>query len=178
MENEFKTLSQEDIDALVSGKVSAQEEPPDRDTALPTEPDGPLPKVINVTGMDVSRAVPNAAVTPTPPVSVPEPTPAAFSAPAPNNIVSTDPKIEQSVNETKAEVQQIRQELQALVQQYQSLTQNLEKISKGLKDTPSYRVRETFTCGNCKSHNNVAMPVKCTQCDTVNWWGWWPEKKE
>jgi hypothetical protein len=183
MENEFKPLSQEDIEALARKARASRETLAETDPDIPVEPEGPLPKVINLTGLDVSSVVPNIAP---PPSQLAPASLMSFSESDYEVRPSVEPvtnngeieKLEQSLAQANATIHQLRQEFETLVQQVQVLAKGIEDISRGLKDTPNYRVRENFTCGTCESSKNVAMPVKCTSCGRVNWWGWWPPKGE
>ncbi|UCC17083.1 MAG: hypothetical protein JSU58_00580 [Dehalococcoidales bacterium] len=44
-----------------------------------------------------------------------------------------------------------------------------------LKETPGYGVRGGYTCNSCGSHGFIAIPMKCSNCGTQGWLGWWPD---
>lgn len=123
---------------------------------------------------------------PPPPPPEPEPTPEPVAA-----AVDLEPvnariqELEQALAESNATVEQVKQEFQTVLEQISVLAKSVENTTKsaedtnrGLKATPSYRVRETFACGQCQSEKNLATPIKCTSCGKMNWWGWWPKEEE
>ena len=203
-------LSQDDINALIAGgSIDRNEEDEEDkenkdDSTLIVDPnppagEGPLSKVINVTGMNISAlaegmegdAVEEDAPAeievaddppgppPPPAPEVPEPIPEP-AAPA----VDLEPfnarieGLEQALSASNAAVEQVKQEFQTVLEQLALIARSVEDTNRGLKATPSYRVRETFACGQCQSEKNLATPIKCTSCGKMNWWGWWPKEEE
>ena len=51
----------------------------------------------------------------------------------------------------------------------------VNNILTNLKETPGYGVRGNYTCRSCGSHGFMAIPMKCSNCGTQGWLGWWPE---
>lgn len=187
MENNFKTLSQEDNDAIL--KAGEAKLPPS-DAAQPDEfmveslPSEPFPKVIDLTGARLVEKLASEASVPIPPESIP---PSVTEQPSPVNaaseaeIVSANQRIDQlenSLADTNTAIEQFRREFQEVTQQLQLLNKSVAEIAKGLKNTPAYNVKETFPCDTCHSKGNIATPIKCTECEKINWWGWWPKKSK
>ena len=53
--------------------------------------------------------------------------------------------------------------------------EQLSQIARALKGTPGYNAREQFTCTTCGSKGHLSVPMRCTECGTEGWWGWYPE---
>ncbi len=58
----------------------------------------------------------------------------------------------------------------------QQLDKQFATLKKQLKGTPGFAARDQFTCGTCGAHGYLAVPMKCSNCGTEGWWGWYPEK--
>ncbi len=56
------------------------------------------------------------------------------------------------------------------------LDKQLATLKKQLKGTPGFAARDQFTCSTCGAHGYLAVPMKCSNCGTEGWWGWYPEK--
>ena len=178
-----KVLSQEEIDAMLSGgSPAASEEAAPEVAAEPT-----VPAVIQ-------EPPPQQAVAPV--AAAPQPPPAGM----PSSQLSAEGtqlmldkmmermetigaamerigQLEKAVIESNAAVRQIRQDMQNMANQVQLVSSKVDGILANLKATIGYRAQKTFTCSSCKTSGNVATRVRCTQCGEENWWGWWPQKK-
>jgi len=80
------------------------------------------------------------------------------------------------VDGTGAAVQQLEEKLEAVARRLSDMDSRLTTVTEGLRGTPSYGVRNDFTCEACGSRDFLAIPLKCTTCGREGWWGWWPEK--
>jgi hypothetical protein len=52
---------------------------------------------------------------------------------------------------------------------------SISLILNMLWNNPLTRLKERFTC-DCGAKGNVAVHIKCTQCDRDTWWGSWPKQ--
>ena len=181
-----KVLSQEEIDAMLSGGSTASEEAAPEVVAEPSVPaviQEPLPP-------------PAAAPMPPPPVDAAPQTPQAVVQSELNAegtqlmlnkmmermetigaAIERIGQLENAAIESNAAIRQIRQDMQDMANQVQLVGSKIDGILSNLKATIGYRAQKTFTCSSCKTSGNVATRVRCTQCGEENWWGWWPQKK-
>lgn len=157
MDEKNKTLSQDDIDALV-GKF------PNMKQASPLAAD------------ETVTAGPGPAVTAPPPSQ-----PAAAPATA-NSLQSTVADLADRLVKIETAIAKLNQqtsspaEPKAMTQQLQKLSSQVEAITANLKYTAGYNIGKVFKCDSCGTTNAVAIPVKCTGCGQQKWWGWWPKK--
>lgn len=142
-----QVLTQEEIDAMLSGAAPAPAPPVATAQAVPPGPAPPEPLA--------------AAQTPSP-VSPQPPGPAA----GPERL----DRVEQSIAGVDSTVRQLQQYVQELSAQLQLVSQNLEA-------TIGKAAHETFTCSSCQTIGQVATRLTCTSCGTENWWGWYPPQE-
>ncbi len=179
MSSDNKVLSQEEIDAMLSGGSSDG-----GDSSDAAEP----------------AAAPDAASAPAA-VAEPAPPPAAAPAPAvaPVAALPDDTKdmlnrmserletlgaameriaqLERGLTETNSAVRLMHQDMQMMAGQVQLVSSRVEGILSNLKATLGYRAQNTYVCASCQTKGEVAAQVKCTHCGQTNWWGWWPAKR-
>ncbi|HEY90215.1 MAG TPA: hypothetical protein G4O07_00100 [Dehalococcoidia bacterium] len=74
-----------------------------------------------------------------------------------------------------AAILQLEEKLCAVIRHLDRIDSRVMTVTKKLQDTPSYGVRDDFTCGSCGSQGFAAIPLKCTSCGKEGWWGWWPK---
>ena len=196
MGDDNSVLAQSEIDALfkpVIGKSAAAAPP--RPAALGGKPSPKAAPVATRAAQPVAAAGPvparSAAAPRTSPVA------AEAASPSPSNetikalqasladlaqrITKVETSVrqlsqrEQEVHEIDPAVQRLSKKLPAVVKELQKVNDQVRGIGRGLAATPDYGVRKDFTCSSCGSHGFVAMPMKCTQCGSEGWWGWWPK---
>jgi len=68
------------------------------------------------------------------------------------------------------------QQLRSLAKKLQNLITEVEGIVESLLATPAYGARRNFRCNHCGSQRTVAAVLRCTQCGKDSLWGWWPQK--
>lgn len=54
----------------------------------------------------------------------------------------------------------------------------LENMRHEKHTSDEERIHDQFQCVACHSEKLVAIHVKCTNCGTENWMGWFPDLKE
>jgi len=77
-----------------------------------------------------------------------------------------------------AAVLQFEEKLEAAARHLREMEGRVTTVYRKLQGTPSYGVREDFTCESCGAHGLTAIPLRCTSCGKEGWWGWWPSHKE
>jgi hypothetical protein len=175
-----QVLSQEDIDAMLGGGAAAPDpvevaEPPPPAAPAPAPapvappPPEPEPNIPEAPPIAAQRTAPTAGPPPQTGPSV-----VAASTATDDELVARLDRMEKALAEMKTLVDKTTQELQSEASQRQALTAELADIQKGLTATIGYRAQETFTCTNCQTVGQVAAPLNCTSCGTLNWWGWYP----
>ena len=85
-------------------------------------------------------------------------------------------QLEKAISETNSAIRQMRADFQTFGGQTQLINSKVDGILANLKTTLGYRAQKTFTCNSCRAKGQVAAKVKCTECGQENWWGWWPGK--
>jgi len=73
--------------------------------------------------------------------------------------------------------QQLSQRFETLAKELQKVKSQLSGVLRGLDGTPGYNIRHEFTCRSCGSPGLAAIPMRCTNCGSEGWWGWWPKEK-
>ena len=185
MSTDNKVLSQEEIDAMLSGGSSDGDDSSDE-----TEPAAP-----DVAEAPVAAAKPaTPAVAPAPAPSAPPPLPAAAVPALPDetremlNRVSERldtlgaameriAQLERGLTETNSAMRLLHQDMQTMAGQGQLVSSRVEGILSNLKATLGYRAKNIYVCASCQTKGDVAAQVKCTHCGKENWWGWWPSKR-
>ncbi|HXZ94608.1 MAG TPA: hypothetical protein VEG28_01690 [Dehalococcoidia bacterium] len=66
--------------------------------------------------------------------------------------------------------------IRSLAKKLQDLSTEVEGIVQSLLGTPAYGARRNFRCNHCGSQGTVATVLRCTQCGKDSLWGWWPKK--
>ncbi len=183
MSTDNKVLSQEEIDAMLSGGSSdegdsSDEAEPAAPPAAAAEPAAPA-------------APPAAAPAPAPAAPPPQPVAAAPALSDENRemlgrmserletlgaAMERIAQLERGLTETNAAVRLMHQDMQTMAGQVQLVSSRVEGILSNLKATLGYRAQSTYVCASCQSKGEVAAQVKCTHCGKTNWWGWWPSK--
>ena len=172
MSDDNKVLSQEEIDAMLSGGASGNAEASGQQEAAPPAGASPAP----------ASPQPTAAPPPAPATPVPDTTQEIINRMAERletlgAAMERITQLERALTETNAAFRQIHQDFQAMAGQVQLVSSRVEGILDNLKATLGYRAQKTFTCPSCSSHGEVAAQIKCTHCGQQNWWGWWPGDK-
>ncbi|MEE9399477.1 MAG: hypothetical protein V3V23_04335 [Dehalococcoidales bacterium] len=166
-----------------------------------TIPVSPPPPALSVNQAPPPPPAPSMNPTPTPPPPVPDAAPAPVSAPSPApsedilkkiqadvaDLTRRMAKVEVEVSMLDREeevtpdlsmpVQRLSRRLDTVVKELQKVNSRTDGISKGLKGTPDYASRDDFACESCGSRGFVAIPMRCTDCGSEGWWGWWPKKQ-
>ena len=149
MPDNDQVLSQEEIDAMLSGSAPAAAAPVETIQAPPpVETQAP--------------AAPPAAI-PAPPAASPQP-------PGPPAGGERLGLLEQSLAGVDSMVRQLQQQVQELTAQLQLVTKNLE-------GTIGMAAHESFSCSSCQTTGQVAARLTCTSCGSENWWGWYPPEQ-
>ena len=187
--NDNQVLTQEEINALIGGDAGEPPAPPDAAEGPAVEappetqeaPDAASPDAAAATpapSAPVAAAAPAPAADPPPAAQPPAAAPAAQAGQTP---VTADPaaqeriaKLESALAESDARVRQVEASVQESAQQVQMLIATVQDMMGNLGSTPAYGVQKTFTCGMCNAQGTVAIPVKCTTCQTDTMFGWWP----
>ena len=194
-----QVLSQEEINALVERDTAVSAAPSDTVEAPAVEappqpqeaPDAASPAVAappQAPAAPVAATAASAAVGPPPASSMPSPAPQpvetvpmAPAAQAPHSAATADPaaqeriaKLESALAESDARVRQVEASVQEAAQQVQMLIATVQDMMGNLGATPAYGVQKSFTCGTCSAQGSVAIPVRCTNCNTDTMFGWWP----
>ncbi len=168
------------------------------DTGPPQNVEPAAPKAIPVS---LPPPAPSVNPAPPPPPPVPDAAPAPVSAPSPAPSDDILKKIQANVADltrrmAKVEVeismldqeeevmpdlsipvQRLSRRLDTVVKELQKVNSRTDGISRGLKGTPDYAIRDDFACESCGSRGFVAIPMRCTDCGSEGWWGWWPKKQ-
>ncbi len=82
-------------------------------------------------------------------------------------------KLEDKIASIKAANSPGAQDFNVVVKQLKKVSTQVEGLLKGIKNTPGYNARSTFTCP-CGSEGTVASVYRCTKCGKDKWLGWWP----
>ncbi len=147
MPDSDQVLTQEEIDAMLSGSVPAAAPAAEPVQAAPL---GPPP------------AAPPAATQAPPTPNPPQPGPSAGG--------ERLDLLEQSLAGVDNMVRQLQQTVQELTAQLQLVTKNLE-------GTIGMAAHDSFSCSSCQTIGQVAARLTCTSCGTENWWGWYPPQE-
>ena len=83
-------------------------------------------------------------------------------------------QLERRLSKTDTAVRHIHQNMQMTDGNVQVVGSRVKGILMNLKATLGYRAKTTYRCASCHSKGEVAVRVKCTQCEGESWWGWWP----
>ncbi|MCH7625147.1 MAG: hypothetical protein IIC83_04415 [Chloroflexi bacterium] len=178
MSTDNKVLSQDEIDAMLSGGSSdggdsADEAEPAAPPAAPAEP------------------APVTAAPAAPAAAPPAPVAAAPALPDETRemlgrmserletlgaAMERIAQLERGLTETNSAIRLMHQDMQTMSGQVQLVSSRVEGILSNLKATLGYRAQSTYVCASCQTKGEVAAQVKCTHCGTTNWWGWWPSK--
>ena len=67
-------------------------------------------------------------------------------------------------------------EHQALMNQVRKLTAQVESLTKAARATPGFGARNSFTCASCGARGMVATVYRCTKCGKDKWLGFWPRR--
>lgn len=71
----------------------------------------------------------------------------------------------------------IQKKLATLENDLQRANDAREVLRSWLNNTPNAGLRSRFKCKHCGADGLIATYIKCTKCNTANWWGWWPNKQ-
>ena len=142
-----QVLTQEEIDAMLSGAGPAPATPAETVQAAPP---GPAPQE--------------------PPVAAQAPAPVSPPPPGPAAGTERLDRLEQSIAGVDGMVRQLQQSVQ-------ELTAQLQLVSKNLEGTIGMAAHESFTCSSCQTKGQVAARLTCTCCGEENWWGWYPPQE-
>ena len=150
MQESEKVLSQNEIDAMLSGDGAA---PPGVAEPAPAEapPVEAPPPVTQVA--QIEQTVQTVPASPQPEAPPPGVAPAG------------------------GDTGQLQQQVQELTARLQDLTAKVDGIISGLQATVGFNAQGTFTCQSCNSLGLVAARLTCTSCGTEDWWGWFPPQQ-
>ena len=177
-----QVLSQEEINALIGGNAGVPAAPSDTPEAQAVEAPPQPQEAPDAASPPVPAAGPPPALSM--PSSAPQPAAAVTMAPTaqPGQApVTADPaaqeridKLETALAESDARVREVEASVQEAAQQVQMLIATVQDMMGNLGSTPAYGVQKSFTCATCSAQGTVAIPVKCTTCQTDTMFGWWP----
>lgn len=166
MADSEQVLSQEQIDAMLGGKVVAQaaaEAPPEAPVTV-----API-NLEEVRAKEAAAPEPAAAAAPQPPAAGPPPAAAGSNA-----LQGTIDQLTQRV----AYLESILKDgLPGNNAALQELVSKVDGMLVSLQGTVGYGARQTFVCSSCQVNGNVAAKLHCTSCGEENWWGWWPQQQ-
>lgn len=87
---------------------------------------------------------------------------------------STMIQLAKGIEGINEKVRMLSLNLQACLHLFEDMDSSIRDITRGLHNTPVYKVRETFQCERCGSRGYVTVPVRCEDCGEEHQWGWWP----
>jgi len=155
------TLSQEDIEALISESFHEPEPLPGQAPAqVPQTPQAsqPAPPRVRAEATTAGRPITGSDLT---------------------GLIERIDRLEKALSRIEGSEQAIRL-LQAHVdivsKESSALVAQLGDIPQHMRGTMGYRLREVFGCGSCGAKGTVASRIMCTSCHKESWWGWWPKK--
>lgn len=192
MDDTGSVLPQTDIDVLfkqATGKSIARPPPakpaaPEATTSPPASPVTPSAEPPDRTG----PAAPPVVVAATTPVPATPPDDAFKTLQATvvdlaQRIARVETSIsrlgqqEREVPDVSVTVQRLSQRLEAVIKELHKVNSQVGGVTRGLQGTAGYGIRSSFTCESCGSQGFVAIPMRCTNCGSEGWWGWWPKEK-
>lgn len=168
-----RTLSQNEIDAMLKATAQRRDPPPHSSATPSPTPDKAVPASQNST---------QAA-----PASKPQPKPEAGINPAIiADLVKRLDSVEAAIgriNKIESSLAAIQsngipklQDFQAVVNHLKKITGQVENIIQLLQNTPGVGIHKNFHCSSCGTENMVVSQVKCSKCGKEKWLGWWPKK--
>lgn len=185
-EADGRTLSQNEIDAMLNASKPKSDPPPHAQAAAPpppapqAAPPPPAPEPQAAAPAPVPAAVPQAAAPP-----------AVAAAPGLDPAVAADlaqrlatveaamgriDQLEASLAAVQATGGPKAQEFQAVVNQLKKVSGQAESMMQGLQNTPGYGTRKNFQCKSCGTQGMIVSLVRCSKCGTEKWLGWWPQR--
>lgn len=164
-------LSQEEIDAMLSGGAGGTKSAPASE-----EPAAAPPPIVKQVPASPQPATPQPAATGPDPGTQMMLDKLAEKLEDFGAALERINQLEKAIAETNSAIRQMRAEFQNFGGQTQLINSKVDGILANLKTTLGYRAQKTFTCNSCRTKGQVAAKVKCTVCGQENWWGWWPGK--
>jgi hypothetical protein len=168
MPDDDKLLSQEQIDAMLSGIGAA--------TETASGPDAPVK--LKQTSMEEIRAKGGAPLLkkskPIAPLDAP-------GGAALDEITQRLAQVEATLRNQPGNCPghtQLQEELRLLASQVQAVNAKVDRIIASLQGTVGFGARTSFVCRSCQSKGHVAARLNCTSCGEENWWGWWPSGQQ
>lgn len=156
-------LSQEQIDAMLSGGATVEAAPAEAPAAAPVAAapieEEPPPVNLTPTNLDEIRAKGEAATASS-----------AANSGALIDLADRVARLEASAGQGGAGAA----DTQGLLAQIQDLAAKVESIMTGMQGTVGYAAHQNFVCRSCQQQGNVAAKLNCTSCGEENMWGWWP----
>ena len=149
-----KTLSQEEIDAIVGRDAPSHPEPRTDASPVFVGPSSPTP----------AAGLPDAQQ--------------ANNTDALKSAMERIGQIGMAVAEARVAIQQMprmQQDLQEVIGTVQTLSGTIQGMLGNLAASPTYGAKGNFTCDSCGTTGHVAVPVTCTKCGHNTWRGWWPQ---
>lgn len=192
-EADGRTLSQNEIDAMLNASKPKSDPPPHAQAAPQAAPPPPAPEPQAAAPAPAPVAVPEAAAPAPVPAAVPQAAapPAVAAAPGLDPAVAADlaqrlatveaamgriDQLEASLAAVQATGGPKAQEFQAVVNQLKKVSGQAESMMQGLQNTPGYGTRKNFQCKSCGTQGMIVSLVRCSKCGTEKWLGWWPQR--
>jgi hypothetical protein len=177
-----QVLSQDDIDALISGNTRASDPTPaspaaPTETPAPAQTAPPVEPQVQAAGPQPPQPTPAASPRSPPPPGAP---PAAVSSTTDASLAEIVQRIE-NLEQTAASAggseaaRLLQGHIDSLIKDFRELSSGIDRIQQDLVGTAGFRLRKTFACEQCGVKANVAARIMCTHCGHESWWGWWPE---
>ena len=85
----------------------------------------------------------------------------------------------QKINRLEEKVAQLYTLARPLLNEERPLAEHLAEIERRLNELAqaargNYDLRDIFQCSRCLTQGMMAIHVKCTECGSESWMGWWP----